>query len=199
MPLEGKGLGWRYGRGDWLFQSLNITIMPGEVVGLFGPSGSGKSTLGRLLAGYMPPMQGEVVVGGKRRSGHGHDAVQLIHQHPQLAVNPGWRMKRMLCEGWRPDSGTLAAMGVSPGWSDRFPGELSGGELQRCCIVRALGPDTRHLIADEMTAMLDAVSAVQIWHALLRIAEERRIGLLVISHDHALLERICDRIVAIFH
>ncbi|MBW7458705.1 ATP-binding cassette domain-containing protein, partial [Paenibacillus sepulcri] len=74
-----------------------------------------------------------------------------------------------------------------------WPNELSGGELQRICIARALGSKTRFVIADEMTTMLDAVTQAQIWHAVLAIARERKLGLLLISHDLHLIERLCHR------
>ena len=78
---------------------------------------------------------------------------------------------------------------------DHWPGELSGGELQRFCIARAIRLETRFLIADEITTMLDAITQARIWHFLIRICRERSIGLLVVSHDPALLGRICDKIV----
>ncbi|WP_138752061.1 ABC transporter ATP-binding protein [Paenibacillus sinopodophylli] len=193
MQLEGRALSWRYGNGPWLFQNYSITIQPGEVVGLIGPSGCGKTTLGRLLAGYSKPLTGEVKVPGRARNHTGYDPVQLIFQHPERAVNPRWRMAKTLTEGWSPDTELLESLGIKEEWLQRYPNELSGGELQRCCIARALGPNTQFLIADEMTTMLDAVTQAQIWHTVLHHASVRQIGLLVISHDHALVSRICTR------
>ena len=74
-----------------------------------------------------------------------------------------------------------------------YPQELSGGELQRFCIARALGPGTRYLLCDEITAMLDLITQAQIWDFLLREAERRNLGLLVVSHSAPLLERVCSR------
>ncbi|CAM4465926.1 peptide/nickel transport system ATP-binding protein [Paenibacillus endophyticus] len=195
MRLEGKGIGWRYGNGPWLFSDYDIAIQPGESVGLIGPSGSGKTSLGRLLAGYEKPLTGEVSVPGRSPNHTGYDPVQMIFQHPERAVNPRWSMARTLTEGWSPDAPLLDALGIKDDWLRRYPNELSGGELQRCCIARALGPNTKFLIADEMTTMLDAVTQAQIWHTVLEIASKRQIGLLVISHDHLLVNRICSRII----
>jgi len=80
---------------------------------------------------------------------------------------------------------------------NRWPHELSGGELQRICVARALNPETRFLIADEMTTMLDAILQAKIWQAVLAIASMRNLGVLVVSHDEHLLKRLCTRILRI--
>ncbi|MDQ6419067.1 ATP-binding cassette domain-containing protein [Paenibacillus sp. LHD-117] len=192
---QGKNLGWRYGKGAWLFRHYSIEVSPGEIVGLMGPSGTGKSTLGKLLAGYMTPTEGEVTASGVHLRGDGYRPVQLIHQHPELAVNPRWTLGKTIAEGWQPDAGLLVAFGIEEAWLRRYPNELSGGQLQRCCIVRSLGAGTKFIVADEMSAMLDAITQAEIWHALLTVAKSRDIGIIAISHDKPLLDAICDRIV----
>ena len=77
---------------------------------------------------------------------------------------------------------------------DRFPSELSGGELQRFCLARALHPGVRFLLCDEISAMLDLVTQAQIWKFLLEEAQRRGLGMLVVSHDEALLEKVCTRV-----
>ncbi|MHA6484820.1 ABC transporter ATP-binding protein [Paenibacillus sp. strain BS8-2] len=195
--LSGETLAWRYDGGEWLFRNYTIRIKAGEVVGLMGPSGKGKSTLGKLLAGYMQPPEGDVTVAGMPIRSFGYRPVQLIHQHPELAVNPRWTIGKMLAEGWMPDRELLEVLGIEASWLSRYPNELSGGQLQRCCIARALGPRTRFLVADEMTVMLDAITQAEIWRTVLHIAESRGIGVLTISHDQPLLNLICDRIVTL--
>jgi peptide/nickel transport system ATP-binding protein len=195
MHLEGKNLGFRYGRGPWILQDANISIKQGEVVGLVGPSGSGKSTLARLLAGYDIPQEGSITCGGRPLQSSGIQPVQLVFQHPEKAVNPRWRMRRTITEGWQPDVSFLQMLGIEQEWLDRWPNELSGGELQRFCVARALGPETRFLIADEMTTMLDAITQAQIWHTVMDIARQRNLGILVISHESSLTQRLCSRVI----
>lgn len=194
MLLEGKNLGFRYNRGPWLFRGADLTIQPGEVVGLVGPSGCGKTTLGRILAGYDMPVEGTVLLDGQSPPRAGYHPVQMVFQHPERAVNPRWRIHRTLAEGGETEPTFLRALGISEQWLFRWPNELSGGELQRVCIARALGRQTRFLIADEMTTMLDAITQAQIWHAVLDVIQQRGMGLLVISHDLHLIRRLCDRV-----
>ena len=78
---------------------------------------------------------------------------------------------------------------------DRYPGELSGGELQRFCIARALGRRTKILLADEISAMLDLITQSQMWNFLLEEAGGREIGMVVVSHSEELLDRVCTRIM----
>ncbi len=198
MRLEGKLLGFRYGREPWLFRHLDLSVCAGEIVGLTGPSGSGKTTLARILAGYCTQIEGEVAIDGYPPGDSGYHPVQLVFQHPERAINPRWRIHRVLAEGGGTTAPALLhALGIAESWMRRWPGELSGGELQRVCVARALGERTRYLIADEMTAMLDPITQAQIWHSVLDIARQRQIGILLISHDSPLMRRLCDRTVQI--
>lgn len=195
MPLEARKTGYRYGKDAWVFQDISMEVQQGEVVGLWGPSGCGKTSLGRILAGYVEPLAGQVLLDGKTLPKTGACPVQLVFQHPEKAVNPRWRMRRVLKEAMIEDQELLSDLGIQTNWLDRRPGELSGGELQRFCVARALGTATRYVIADEMTTMLDAITQAQIWHTVMNIGRQRNLGLLIISHDRELLDRLCDRIV----
>ncbi|EGO63923.1 ABC transporter ATP-binding protein [Acetonema longum] len=197
MLLEAKNISYRYRQGPWILKEVTLSVGEGEQVGLVGPSGYGKSTLSRILAGYIKPASGEVLLDGRELPTEGHSPVQLIYQHPEKAINPLWRMKDILNEGWVPDQRILDSMGIEPGWLERWPSELSGGELQRFCIARVLGPKTRFLIADEMSTMLDVITQAQIWELMLRIVEERRMGLIVVTHNKALAQNVCTRIISL--
>ena len=195
MLLEAKNISFRYGHGPWLFRGLNFTLEPGEMVGLIGRSGCGKSTLGRILAGYEYPLEGSVTLNGSPLPKSGYHPVQLVFQHPEKAVNPRWRMHNVLSEGGQPEPELLDLLGIREEWLNRWPNELSGGELQRFCVARALGIHTKFLIADEMTTMLDAITQSQIWHAVMDIAVKRNMGVLVVSHEQNLIKRLCSRII----
>lgn len=194
--LKAENISFRYNnQPNWLLRHLSIHIAPGEVVGLSGPSGQGKTTLGRILAGYLKPLDGRVTLNGNPLPDNGFCPVQLIFQHPELAINPRWRIARVLAESGETPAELLDALCIDPGWLSRWPHELSGGELQRIAVARTLRQPTRYIIADEMTAMLDAITQSQLWHVILDFARQHQVGLLVISHEAALLRRLCDRIV----
>jgi peptide/nickel transport system ATP-binding protein len=195
MQLEAKNIGFRYGIGPWLFRDVNVTVEPGEIVGLTGPSGRGKTTFCRIVAGFEKPMEGTITLDGLPVSSKGFHPVQLVFQHPEKAVNPRWKMDKVLNEGGKPDPELLALLGIEQEWLTRWPNELSGGELQRFCVARALGPATRFLIADEMTTMLDAITQAQIWQAVLKIAKQREMGIIVVSHEEKLVKRLCHRVI----
>lgn len=197
MLLEACGIGFRYGAGPWIFRGLDIAVDVGEVVGLLGPSGRGKTTLARVLAGHERPREGRVLFDGAPLPRTGYCPVQLVSQHPEHAVNPRWRMREIAREGWPVDEDTMEMLGIQPEWLDRYPNELSGGELQRFCVARALSPRTRLLIADEMTTMLDAITQAQLWHAVRATVDRRGLGVLVVSHERPLVDALCDRVVTL--
>ena len=194
--LEARELHFAYRGRAPVLAGVSLALAPGEIAGLAGASGCGKSTLGRLLAGYLTPRSGSVTVDGVERP-RGWSPVQYVHQSSILAVDPRWRIGRIVEEGWEPDEATRAAIGVSRAWYDRYPHEVSGGELQRISLLRVLSPETRYLIADELTAMLDPITQAEIWRVLLaRVAHG--LGLLTISHDGALLRQLAARPLAVF-
>ncbi len=197
MILEARNLSFRYeNKGRQILEQFSLQADSNERVGIAAPSGFGKTTLCKLLAGYEQPETGEILLDGKPlQSYKGYCPVQMIWQHPEQAVNPRLRMKSVLEEGDQIDPKLMEKLGIEPDWLNRFPTELSGGELQRFCIARALGKRTRFLLADEISTMLDLITQSQIWHFLIEETQKRGIGMIVVSHDAELVERVCTRVV----
>lgn len=215
MSLDACGVTFAYTGAAPLFEGLYLTVEPGERVALSAPSGRGKTTLCRLLAGYLAPQAGKVLADGAPVPcgiARAPRPVQLVWQHPEQAFDPLVRMETSLSEAYScmsrserrrvqrrclldaiDETGLLERFGIRPVWFDRFPGELSGGELMRFGIVRALLACPRYLVCDEMTAMLDAVTQAELWRAVLDCAEERGLGIVFVSHSPALVRRLATR------
>lgn len=199
MKLEAKEVAFRYRReGAFVLQHLNLTVEQGERVGLWAPSGYGKTTLCKLLAGYEKPESGQVLLDGKPvHSWKGYCPVQMIWQHPEYAVDPRWKMKKIVEEAGPVELRILEGLGIQPAWMERYPMELSGGELQRFCIARALDARTQFLLCDEISAMLDLITQSQLWGFLLEEAKRRKLGMVVVSHSPDLMERVCTRVITL--
>ena len=120
-----------------------------------------------------------------------------LHSGERLGLWAPSGRGKTLAESGMPEQRLLDALHIREGWLTRYPGELSGGELQRFCLARALHPAVKFLLCDESTAMLDLVTQAQIWDFLLREAASRDLGLLVVSHSAALLERVCTRTITL--
>ena len=197
MKLEARALSFRYDNGNrQILNNLSMTLTSTDRLGLIAPSGFGKTTFCKILAGYEKPDSGEVLLDGTPLSDwKGYCPVQMIWQHPELSVNPRWKMGEVLKEGDQVEQRIMDGLGIEPDWLNRYPSELSGGELQRFCIARALGQRTRFLLADEISTMLDLITQSQLWNFLLEEVKNREIGLLAVSHSDALLERICTKML----
>lgn len=196
MQLKVNNLSYRYNENSpWILKDVSFTINENERVALVGPSGYGKSTLAKIVSGYLKPVEGEVLWDDKELPKKGFNPIQLIYQHPEKSVNPRWKMNKILRESWNPDDDFLSAMGIEKSWLNRWPNELSGGELQRFCIARVLSPETKFLVCDEITTMLDVITQAQIWHLLLENSKRNNLGMLVVTHNIALAEKVCDRII----
>lgn len=195
MRLEAKNISFQYDNGNrQILNNLNLYMDSGDRLGLIAPSGFGKTTCCKILSGYEKPDKGEVLLDGKSLSSHkGYCPVQMIWQHPENSVNPRLKLKEVLKEGDGVEKRVMEGLGIEPEWLNRYPSEVSGGELQRFCIARALGRRTRFLLADEISTMLDLITQSQIWNFLISEVEMRRIGLLVVSHSEGLLKHVCTK------
>lgn len=195
MKLEINKVSYQYVKnGEQILQDFSLTVESHERVGLIAPSGYGKTTLCKLLSGYLKPDRGEILLDGKPLDSYkGYCPVQMIWQQPEFAVNPRLPMREVLLEGDHVEERVIRELGIEEDWLTRFPAELSGGELQRFCIARALGRGTRFLLADEISTMLDLITQSQIWSFLVREVKNRHIGLLAVSHNQPLLDQVCTR------
>ena len=199
MILEAKNLTFRYPRqqGAPALERVSLTLEPGEQVGLSAPSGRGKTTLCRLLAGWEKPDSGQVLLDGLPVTGYrGFCPVQLLWQHPEEAVDPLLPLEKTLYEAGPIAPEILDGLGIQKSWLERYPAELSGGELQRLCVARALRPELKFLLCDEASAMLDLITQARLWRFLLAQAERQGLGLLIVSHNQALLERLCTHVLS---
>ena len=193
MELIGKNISYKYPSSNkYILKDVNITLNNNKITGLIGESGKGKSTLCKILSNYIPKYDGEVLIDNQKLPKKGFCPVQLIFQHPEKVMNPKWKMKDILNESWDVNDELLSEFGIQKSWMNRYPQELSGGELQRYSVLRSLNPKTKFLIADEMTTMLDAITQVQILDSVINIIKKRKIGLLIVSHDMNLIDTVCD-------
>ena len=193
MILEVKNLSYQYTEKDRIIlDDFSFSMTNKERLGLVAPSGVGKTTLCKLIGGYLKPDQGEILLDGKPITEYrGYCPIQMIWQQPEMAVNPRLKMKEALAEGDEVEERVIRGLGIEEDWLNRFPAELSGGEMQRFSIARSLGKRTRFLIADEISTMLDLITQSQIWNFVLKEVKDREIGLIAVSHSQPLLEKIC--------
>ncbi|RRO16313.1 ATP-binding cassette domain-containing protein [Saccharopolyspora rhizosphaerae] len=197
-----------YRRGRPVLDGASVDLAAGEVLGLGGPSGSGKSTLGRVLALLHRPWSGRVSLDGSDISRFRHRtppgtrrSVGIVFQHPRPAVDPRFTLREIIAEPLlaRGEPGDVDELvdevGLTGELLTRRPHEVSDGQLQRACLARALAPQPRYLVCDEMTAMLDASTTAALVRVVDRRTWENGMGVLAISHDEALLTRWAHRVV----
>ena len=194
-----------------ILKNINLHIHCGTLAAVIGKNGAGKSTLIKAILGDIPHTgtiefslheKGTVISNKKMdlKIGYVPQSLNIEKKTPisvyemiacyQSAYPVFWKISRAL---YRKILDALALFQASE-LIDKQVCNLSGGELQRFCIARALAPGVKYLLCDEITAMLDPITQAQIWNVLLAQAEERQLGLLIVSHDSALLERLCTRI-----
>lgn len=192
--LEVQDITFSYQKnGNQILEHVNLSVGPEERLGILAPSGYGKTTLLKIISGYISPDAGRILVDGELLPQKGYCPVQMIFQHPEQAVNPRLRMREVLKEGDGISKELIEGLGIEEDWKNRFLQELSGGELQRFCIARALGKGTKYLLCDEITTMLDFITQGQIWNFLIEETKRRGIGMVFVSHSQPLLDHVCTR------
>ncbi|WP_282920122.1 ABC transporter ATP-binding protein [Ignavigranum ruoffiae] len=195
MSLVIKNIAYDYEDKN-ILKNISFSISKGEIISLVAPSGYGKTTLAQIIAGMIHPKFGDIIINGKNLTDYnGFLPVQLIHQHPEKSINPSWKVGKILNEGWEVSPTIKQKLGIKEYWLDKWPNELSGGELQRVCLARAISPKTEYLIADEITSMLDAISQVELLTFLREKVKDRNLGILFISHDRELVNLISNDVI----
>ena len=195
MILEARDITYDYQKDKPILEHYHLKVESHERVALSAPSGFGKTTFCQLLAGYSEPWSGQILLDGKPLPKKGYCPVQMIWQHPERSVDPAMRIGDTLAQCPDLDPSVVEGLGIEKDWYHRFPGELSGGEIQRFCIARALGRETKFIIADEISTMLDLITQSQIWQFLLEETKRRDIGMVFVSHSAPLTELVATRTI----
>ena len=198
-------------------RNVTLRIQPGEVVGLVGESGSGKSTIGRMAIALLPPTEGRVSFDGTDLANMATDdlrrlrqRMQIIFQDPWGALNPRHTIGRLMEEPLllhttltatqRREEVIAIAQRMQLGLPllERYPAQLSGGQLQRVCIGRALATKPDLLVLDEPTSSLDVSVRAGILQLLDTLRRETGVAMLFISHDLETIQALCDRVVVLY-
>ena len=192
-------------------QEVSLTVGLQESFGLVGESGSGKSTILRAICGLAPISGGRILIDGKPVAPQTRAfarQVQMVFQDPYASLHPRHTIDRVLSEpltihGLKIPEGrieqALADVGLPTSFRFRFPHQLSGGQRQRVAIARALMLEPRILLLDEPTSALDASVQAETLNLLTRLRETRGLTFLMVSHDLAVIDHMCDRILVMQH
>lgn len=201
-------LGWHR---STVFSQASMSIGEREIVGLYGPSGCGKSTLLRMFFGLTDWQGGRISYRGcdlatapVRRLRRIHQEVQIVFQDPRNAFNPRWLVRRSLAEPfrlfrlpgdpWVLVGEKLGLVGLEEGLLDRYPHQLSGGQLQRLALARCLMVSPGCLFLDEATSMLDLSVQAQIMGVIRDLHTNQGVSVLLVSHDRELIEAVSQRV-----
>ncbi|MEL6325849.1 MAG: ABC transporter ATP-binding protein [Cyanobacteria bacterium J06626_23] len=210
------------GQSNWAVKNVSLSLRPGEKLGLVGESGCGKSTLGRAALRLLPNgsrTQGKTAFEGRSifdfspqelRRFRG-EAVSLVFQDPMTRLDPLMTIGDHCVETLRSHRSdlskkeakevaiaTLESVNIAANRWDQYPHEFSGGMRQRVAIALALLLNPKLIVADEPTTSLDVTVSAQILDLLTKLCEERGLGLILISHDLALVGEYCDRIAVMY-
>ncbi len=186
----------------------SISLQKGKTLGLLGQSGSGKSTLGQMMVGLLKPDSGELFFHSKLLSypirGQARRRIQILFQHPEVSFNPQLTLRQSLVEPFKLmgkpfDDGAILSViepfGLHAEHLARYPGELSGGELQRAALARVTVLEPEMILLDEPTSMLDVITQAQMIDFLRRYQQQHQTAYLFITHSTALAEQFSDEIV----
>ncbi len=218
--VDVRNLYFRYTTGrranaeDWTLTDVNLSLSASGTLGIVGESGSGKSTLIRVMCGLLPANAGEIVFDGRsirdwlEKDARGYRARnQIVFQNPRRSLDPRMTIGSSLSqpvralEGRVPGKSELGSglerVGLSPTLLDRYPHQLSGGQLQRVAIARALSVKPSVLYADEPTSALDVSVQAQVLNLLMDLRDELGLALVMVTHNLAVVGRLTESVLVL--
>ena len=186
-------------------KNVSFTLSRGEFLGIVGESGCGKSTLLRVVAGLIKPDSGQLLHNGNSYLGETPATtgrfLQMVFQDAYTSFDPRMKMKKSIVEAASSSvnedqiQNLLDTLGLTPEFLEKRPSELSGGQCQRMSILRAILSGADILLCDEITSALDVVTEAQIVELLKNECENRALSMMFVSHDIALVSKLCNRII----
>ena len=197
---------------------MSLNVKRGTCLGILGESGSGKSTMGRVLCGLLKPDSGEAILDGvsvyASRAGRRNlqNKLSVVFQDYTTSANPRFRVKDIIGEGLtvrerrergrlernKETAALLELVGLPADFADRFPHELSGGQLQRVCIARAVACKPEVILFDEAISSLDAHTQVQVMDLLQDLKEKLGLTYVFITHDLTSITYLCDDVLFLY-
>lgn len=217
--LDAKDLTKNFYKNKQLFTAVNhisFQLRQGECLGLVGESGCGKSTTVKMLTHLLKPDSGEILLEGteiQHLKGKAlkklYTEIQMVFQTPQDSFDPRRTLGDSIMESMRNHNVSrkeaqnrlwqlLQQVDLPSELADRYPNQVSGGQCQRAAIARALAVNPKILICDEATSALDVTVQAQIIELLKRLQQEMDLSILLISHDLALVQHLCDRVIVMY-
>ena len=226
LELKNINVSFRSERQDKIFGrtrqqvlfDVSLAVKEGTCLGILGESGSGKSTMGRVLCGLLKPDSGEAVLDGvsvyASRAGWRNlqNKLSIVFQDYTTSANPRFRIRDIIGEGLTVQerregkkldrkaetSRLLELVGLPADFADRFPHELSGGQLQRVCIARAVACKPEIILFDEAISSLDAHTQVQVMDLLRELKDRLGLTYIFITHDLTSITYLCDDVLFLY-
>lgn len=202
-----------------VIKNVSLSLKKGECLGIIGESGSGKSTLGKTLIGLLKPDSGNIIFDGvdmynatKEEKRKIQQKISIVFQDYTSSVNPRFLVKDIIGESLRvlerklgkkidkvsKIKELLETVGLNEGFMNRYPHELSGGQLQRVCIARAVATEPQFILLDEAISSLDASTQTQVMDLLKNLQNKYKLSYIFITHDLPSVTYMCDKVL-FFH